>query len=336
MVEGNHTVVTEFILLGFTDSLRLQVLLFMVFLLIYLFTVAGNLGMIVLIQINSRLHTPMYFFISSLSFLDVSYSTIIIPSTLMTFVAETKTISYTACASQLFLFGIAVTGECYLLAVMAYDRFIAICNPLLYPVIMSRRFCMLLVCGSYFMGCVNATVQTIIIFRLSFCNSNIINHFFCDVPPILKLSCSGTYITDLVHFTCAAVLVTSTILLIVISYICIGVTIHKIKSAKGRHKAFSTCAFHVTAVTVFYGTGSFMYLRPSSKYSVEHDKIISVFYTLVIPMLNPMIYSLRNKEVKEALRRTIARKIVYIVHIVIPCGNIPLLRLHSASHHHLG
>ncbi|XP_067151370.1 olfactory receptor 5J3-like [Apteryx mantelli] len=307
MAEGNHTVVTEFILLGFTDNLRLQVLLFMVFLLIYLFTVVGNLGMIVLIRINSRLHTPMYFFISSLSFLDVSYSTIITPSTLMTFVAEKKTISYTACAAQLFLFGIAVTGECYLLAVMAYDRFIAICNPLLYPVIMSRRFCMLLVCGSYFMGCVNATVQTIIIFCLSFCNSNIINHFFCDVPPILKLSCSDTYITDLVHFTCTAVTVTSTILLIVISYICIGVTIHKIKSAKGRHKAFSTCASHVTAVTVFYGTGSFMYLRPSSKYSVEHDKIISVFYTLVIPMLNPMIYSLRNKEVKEALRRTIAR-----------------------------
>ncbi|XP_025903176.1 olfactory receptor 1019-like [Nothoprocta perdicaria] len=307
MEEGNHTVVMEFILLGFTDNLGFQVLLFMVFLVIYLFTLVGNLGMIVLIRINSRLHTPMYFFISSLSFLDASYSTIIIPSTLMTFVAETTVISYRACASQLFLFCIAVTGECYLLAVMAYDRFIAICKPLLYPVIMSRRFCVLLVCGSYFMSCVNATVQTTFIFRLSFCNSNVINHFFCDVPPILKLSCSDTYITDLVHFTCATVLVTSTMLLIVVSYICIGVTIHKIKSAKGRCKAFSTCASHVTGVTMFYGTGSFMYLRPTSKYAVENDKIISVFYTLVIPMLNPVIYSLRNKEVKEALRRTIAR-----------------------------
>ncbi|KAM6327607.1 olfactory receptor 5AP2-like [Podargus strigoides] len=307
MTKGNHTVVTEFILLGFTDNLKLQVLLFMVFLLIYLLTLVGNLGMIVLIRFNSKLHSPMYFFISSLSFLDVSYSTIIIPSTLMTFMAEMKVISYTACTAQLFLFCIAVTGECYLLAVMACDRFIAICNPLLYPVIMSKRFCVLLVCGSYFMSCMNATIQTSFIFHLSFCNSSIINHFFCDVPPILKLSCSDTYITDMVHFTCSTVLVISTMFLILISYICIGVTIYKIKPSKGRHKAFSTCASHLTAVTVFYGTGSYMYLRPSSKYSEENDKIVSVFYTLVIPMLNPMIYSLRNKEIKEALQRTVVR-----------------------------
>ena len=192
MADGNHTVLTEFILLGFTDNPKLQVLLFMVFLLIYLLTLVGNLGMIVLIRIDSKLHTPMYFFISSLSFLDVSYSTTFIPSTLMTFVAETEVISYTACRAQLFLFCIAVTGECYHLAVMAYDRFIAICNPLLYPVIMSKRFCVLLVCSSYFISCMNATIQTLFIFHLSFCNSNIINHFFCDVPPMLKLSCSDT------------------------------------------------------------------------------------------------------------------------------------------------
>ncbi|KAM6238746.1 olfactory receptor 5AR1-like [Porphyrio hochstetteri] len=307
MAEGNHTVVTEFILLGFTDNLKLQVFLFMVFLLIYLLTVVGNLGMIVLIWIESKFHTPMYFFISSLAFLDVSYSTIIIPSTLMTLVAETKVISYTACTAQLFLFCVTVTAECYLLAVMAYDRLIAICNPLLYPVIMSKKFCVLLVCGSYFMSCMNATIQTLFIFQLSFCNSNIINHFFCDMPPILKLSCSDTYVTDVVHFTCAAVLVISTMLLILISYIGIGITVHKIKSTRGRCKAFSTCASHLTAVSMFYGTGSFMYLRPSSKYSLEHDKIISVFYTLAIPMLNPMIYSLRNEEVKAALRKTVAR-----------------------------
>ncbi|KAM6256777.1 olfactory receptor 5AR1-like [Porphyrio hochstetteri] len=301
MAEGNHTVVTEFILLGFTDNLKLQVYLFMVFLLIYLLTVVGNLGMIVLIWIESKFHTPMYFFISSLAFLDVSYSTIIIPSTLMTLVAETKVISYTACTAQLFLFCITVTAECYLLAVMAYDRLIAICNPLLYPVIMSKKFCVLLVCGSYFMSCMDATIQTLFIFQLSFCNSNIINHFFCDMPPILKFSCSDTYVTDVVHFTCAAVLVILTMLLILISYIGIGITVHKIKSTRGRCKAFSTCASHLTAVSMFYGTGSFMYLRPSSKYSLEHDKIISVFYTLAIPMLNPMIYSLRNEEVKAAL-----------------------------------
>ncbi|NXX79053.1 O1020 protein, partial [Urocolius indicus] len=307
MAHRNHTVVTEFILLGLTDNLKLQLLLFMVFLLIYLLTLVGNLGMIVLIRVDSKLHTPMYFFISSLSFLDVSYSTIIIPSTLMTFVAETKVMSYTACTAQLFLFCTAVTEECYLLAVMAYDRLVAICNPLLYSLIMSRRFCVLLVCGSWFMSCISATIQTLFIFHLPFCSSNTIDHFFCDVPPILKLSCSDTYTTDLVHFTCSTVLVTSTMLLILVSYICIGAAICKTKCPKGRCKAFSTCASHLTAVTLFYGTGSFMYLRPSSKYSVEHDKIISVFYTLVIPMLNPVVYSLRNKEVKEALRRSVAR-----------------------------
>ncbi|XP_053265802.1 olfactory receptor 1019-like [Podarcis raffonei] len=307
MSEGNFTTITEFILLGFTDNQSLQFILFILFLLIYLLILVGNIGMVTLIRIDSRLHTPMYFFLSNLSLLDIGYSSVIAPRTLMTFVAESKTISFTGCALQFFFFCIAVSCECCLLGVMAYDRFIAICNPLLYTAIMSRKLCNLLVAGSYLTGCVNAVVQTSIIFNLSFCSSNIINHFFCDVPPILKLSCSDT--TPLIPLMVISTIVSVTLLTILVSYTYILVAILRINSAEGRRKAFSTCASYLTAVTVFYGTAIFMYLRPSSKYSVEEDKIISVFYTLAIPMLNPLIYSLRNKEVKEAFKRLIGGKV---------------------------
>ncbi|XP_050812350.1 olfactory receptor 1019-like [Gopherus flavomarginatus] len=308
MRERNHTLVTEFILLGFTDNVKLQVTLFVVFLLIYLLILKGNLPLVNLIRIDSRLHTPMYFFISNLALLDVGYSTIIIPNTLMTFAERSKVISFTGCTVQLFFFGIAISCECCLLTVMAYDRFMAICSPLLYTIIMSKRFCMVLVLGSYFMSYLNSMVQTAFMFHLSFCNAYI-NHFFCNMPPLVKLSCSDTLIIDIVHFTCAMMLVSNTILIILISYIYIMVTILRINSAKDQCKAFSTCASHLTAVTIFYRMGSFMYLRPSSKSSMDQDNIISVFYTLVIPMLNPLIYSLRNKEVKEAFRRIRERKV---------------------------
>uniref|UniRef100_A0A674JDJ6 Olfactory receptor n=1 Tax=Terrapene triunguis TaxID=2587831 RepID=A0A674JDJ6_9SAUR len=286
MAERNHTPVTEFILFGFTENPKLQVILLVMFLLIYLLTLVGNLTLVTLIGTDSQLHTPMYFFISNLALLDVGYATIITSSTLITLVTARKVILFTGCALQFFFFlCITLSCECYILGVMAYDRFTAICNPLLYTVIMSN--------------CINAIVQTIFIFLLSFCDSNVINHFFCDVPPILKLSCSDTHITDIVHFTCTAVVVTSTLLIILVSYIYIVVAMLKINSIKGRHKAFSTCASHLMAVTILYGTGSFMYLRPSSKYLMDYDKIISFFYTFVIPMLNPLIYSLRNKEVKQ-------------------------------------
>ncbi|XP_053255222.1 olfactory receptor 1019-like [Podarcis raffonei] len=310
MAEGNFTTITEFVLLGFTDNQNTMFVLFTVFLLIYLLILVGNIGMVTLIRVDSRLHTPMYFFLSSLSLLDIGYSTVIAPRTLMTFVAESKTISFTGCALQFFFFCIAVSCECCLLGVMAYDRFIAICNPLLYTALMSKKLCYLLVAGSYLTGCVNAIVQTSFIFNLSFCRSNIINHFFCDVPPILKLSCSDTGVTDIIHFTFSTAIVPVTLLTILVSYTYILVAILRINSAEGRRKAFSTCASHLTAVTVFYGTAIFMYLRPSSKYSVEEDKIISVFYTLAIPMLNPLIYSLRNKEVKEAFKRLVGGKVV--------------------------
>ncbi|XP_053128877.1 olfactory receptor 1019-like [Hemicordylus capensis] len=310
MADRNFTIMMEFIFLGFTENPRLQIVLFIVFLLIYLLILVGNIGMVTLIWTDSRLHTPMYFFLSNLSILDICYSTVIAPRTLITFVAESKAISFTGCALQFFFFCIAVSCECCLLGVMAYDRFIAICNPLLYTAVMSKPFCTLLVAVSYLTGCVNAIVQTSLIFNLSFCRSNIINHFFCDVPPILKLSCSDTHVTDIIHFIFSTTIVSTTLLTILISYVYILAAILRINSAEGRHKAFSTCASHLTAVTVFYGTAIFMYLRPSSKYSMEWDKIISVFYTLAIPMLNPLIYSLRNKEVKEAFKRMLERRVI--------------------------
>ncbi|XP_073203345.1 olfactory receptor 5AR1-like [Lepidochelys kempii] len=309
MTERNHTAVSEFVLLGFTQDPKLQVILLVMFLLIYLLILVGNLTLVTLIRTDYQLHNPMYFFISNLALLDVGYTTIITSSILITLVSARKVILFPLCALQFFFLCIALSCECYLLGVMAYDRFMAICNPLRYTVIMSKRFCMLLVLGSYLVGCANAIVQTMFIFRLSFCDSNVINHFFCDVPPILKLSCSDTHITNIVHFTCTAVVVIPTILIILISYIYIVVAILRINSAKGQLKAFSTCASHLTAITIFYGTGSFMYLQPSSKYPIDQDKIISLFYTLVIPMLNPLIYSLRNKEVKEAFMRMLHSKI---------------------------
>ncbi|XP_044885442.1 olfactory receptor 1019-like [Mauremys mutica] len=309
MAERNHTAVTEFILLGFTENPKLQVIFLVMFLLIYLLTLVGNLTLVTLIGTDSQLHTPMYFFISNLALLNVGYATIITSSTLITLVTARKVILFTGCALQFFFLCVALSCECYLLGVMVYDHFMAICNPLLYTVIMSKQFCVLLVLGSYFMSCINAIVQTIFIFRLSFCNSNVINHFFCDVPPVLKLSCSDTCITDVVHFTCTAVVITSTVLIILISYIYIVVAILKISFIKGRHKAFSTCSSHLTAVTILYGAGSFIYLRPSSKYLMDYDEIISLLYTFVIPMLNPLIYSLRNKEVKQAFQRMLNRKI---------------------------
>ncbi|XP_065260008.1 olfactory receptor 5AR1-like isoform X1 [Emys orbicularis] len=305
----NHTTVTEFIFVGFTDHPDLQIPLFMLFLVMYVVSLMGNLGMIALIMVETRLHTPMYFFLSQMSIVDIGYSTAIAPRLLMTFVAETRTIPLIECAAQLFFVCFFVTNECCLLAVIAYDRFKAICNPLLYRAIMSKRHCVLLVAGTYVCGSVNSIVQTLFIFSLSFCSSNVVNHFFCDVPPMLKLSCSDTHVTDLVLFTFSTVIGMTTFLGVLVSYMCILLAILRIRSAKGRRKTFSTCTSHLTVVTMFYGTLICIYLRPSSSYVMDQDKVTSVFYALVIPMLNPLIYSLRNKEVNDAFKRVIYRKI---------------------------
>ncbi|CAM4679677.1 olfactory receptor 5G3-like [Lepidochelys kempii] len=305
MEKGNHSEVTEFILSGLTDRPELQVPLFGVFLLIYGITLVGNGGMILLITIDPRLYTPMYFFLSNLSFCDLCLSLIISPKMLLNLLAERKSISYTACTVQMYLSIMFGDAECLLLAVMAFDRYVAICNPLLYTVTLSRQLCKQLVAGAYAVAMVDSMINSCFIFQLSFCSSNIINHFFCDIPPLLALSCANTHITENVIFTFACCVIISSFVTVLLSYVCIISTILKIRSAKGQRKAFSTCTFHLASVVLLFGTLLFMYLRPTSSYSMDRDKIASVFYTVVIPMLNPLIYSLRNKEVIHALRKTI-------------------------------
>ncbi|XP_034624197.1 olfactory receptor-like protein OLF1 [Trachemys scripta elegans] len=302
MEKGNHSEVTEFILSGLTDRPELQVPLFGVFLVIYGITLVGNGGMILLVTIDPRLHTPMYFFLCNLSFCDLCFSSIISPKMLLNFLVERKSISYTACAVQLNLSVVFTDVECLLLAVMAYDRYVAICNPLLYTVTMSRQLCNQLVALVYAGGLVDSMINTFFIFRLSFCSSNIINHFFCDIPPLLALSCSDTRNNEIVVFAFTSCITVSSFVTVLLSYVYIISTILQIRSAEGRRKAFSTCTFHLTAVALYFGTLLFMYLRPTYSYSMDTDKVASVFYTLVIPMLNPLIYSLRNTEVKDAFR----------------------------------
>ncbi|NXQ87146.1 O5AS1 protein, partial [Nyctibius grandis] len=307
MPEENCTALTEFILLGFTDRPEVEVPLFGLFLLIYAATLVGNVGLIVLVQVNACIHTPMYYFLSNLSFLDLSCSSAIAPKMLVNLLAQQKTISLTGCATQMFLFAAFTDAECLILAAMAYDRYVAVCHPLLYTVAMSHRVCTSMVAGAFLSGGLTSLVHTSFTFTLSFCGSNVINHFFCDIPPLLAISCSDTHINEVLLFTLCGFIQTSTLLTIVVSYACILSTILRIRVADGRHKAFYTCTSHLTAVGLFYGSLLFAYLRPSSSYSLDTDKVISAFYTVVFPMLNPLIYSLRNREVKDALRRTVER-----------------------------
>nr|XP_006136589.2 olfactory receptor 1019-like [Pelodiscus sinensis] len=311
MKVGNHSVLTEFILLGLTDRPELQVPLFVLFLLIYVITLVGNGGMILLIKIDPRLHTPMYFFLRSLSICDLCYSSVIAPKMLQNFLAERKSISYTACAVQMYFFVCFGDMECVLLAVMAYDRYVAICNPLLYTVTMSRQRCNKLMAVVCAVGLADAMIHTCGTFQLSFYCSNIINHFFCDIPPLLALSCSDTLINEIVMFGFIGCVLVGSVVIVLLSYVYIISTILQIRSAEGRRKAFSTCTCHLTAVVLFHGSQLFMYLRPPSSYSMETDKIASVFYTMVIPMLNPIIYSLRNREVKGALRKAIYKPLTH-------------------------
>ncbi|ELK23855.1 PREDICTED: olfactory receptor 5L1 [Myotis davidii] len=309
MGKENCTIATEFILLGLSDVPELRVFLFMLFLLVYGVTVLGNVGMIALIQVSSRLHTPMYFFLSHLSFIDYCYSTIIVPKMLANIVNEDKAISFLGCAVQFYLFCTCVVTEVFLLAVMAYDRFVAICNPLLYMVTMSRTLCVKLVSCCYLGGTVCSLIHLCLALEIPSYRSNVINHFFCDLPPLLSLACSDVSMNELLLYTVATFNEVITIVIILTSYLFILITILRMHSAEGRRKAFSTCASHLTAIIVFHGTILFTYCRPSTGNSTDTDKVATVFYTVVIPMLNPLIYSVRNKDVKEALRKVVGSKI---------------------------
>ncbi|ELW48794.1 Olfactory receptor 5W2 [Tupaia chinensis] len=259
--------------------------------------------MIILIRMDAQLHTPMYFFLSHLSFCDLCYSTAIGPKMLVDLLAKKKSIPFIGCALQLFIACAFVDSECLLLAVMAFDRYKAISNPLLYSASMSMKVCSMLMVVTYLIGMTDAVIYTTLAFQLCFCGSNEINHFFCDLPPLYLLSCSDIQVNELVTFTIFGFIELSSILGVLISYCYIILSVLKIHSAEGRFKAFSTCTSHLVAVAIFQGTVIFMYFRPSSSYSLDQDKLTSLFYTLVIPMLNPLIYSLRNKDVKEALEK---------------------------------
>ncbi|XP_057618134.1 olfactory receptor 8K3-like [Chionomys nivalis] len=307
MEKQNLTVVTEFILMGITERPELQAPLFGLFLVIYMSSIVGNLGMIILTTVDSRLQTPMYFFIRHLAITDLGYSTAVGPKMLINFVVDLNIISYNLCATQLAFFLVFIISELFILSAMSYDRYVAICKPLLYTVIMSQRVCNVLVAIPYCYCTFVSLLVVIKIFTLSFCGPNVISHFYCDSLPLISLICSNTHEIEMIILVLAAFNLISSLLVVLVSYLLILIDILRMNSAEGRRKAFSTCGSHLTVVTVFYGTLIFMYVQPQSSHSFDTDKVASIFYTLIIPMLNPLIYSMRNKDVKYALQRTLGK-----------------------------
>uniref|UniRef100_A0A8C6I9A3 Olfactory receptor n=1 Tax=Mus spicilegus TaxID=10103 RepID=A0A8C6I9A3_MUSSI len=303
MSHRNSTVPDEFILTRITHRPELQLLLLGVFIVIYGVAMIGNMSMIILTKLDSHLHTPMYYFIRHLAFIDLGNCTVIYPKMMVNFVVEQNVISYYACAVQMAFYIAFIISELFILSAMAYDRYVAICNPLLYNAIMSQRRCHVLVGIPYLYSVFQAVMITSKIFTLTFCDSNVISHFYCDNVPMLLLLCSNARDIELLIILFSALNLISSLFVVLVSYLLILLAIYRMHSADGRKKAFSTCGSHLTVVVVFYGTLLFMYLQPKSTHSFETDKIASVFYTLVIPMLNPLIYSFRNKEVKNAVLR---------------------------------
>ncbi|XP_049748011.1 olfactory receptor 1440-like [Elephas maximus indicus] len=303
MAERRNSTITQFIFLGFYEFPKLTIVLFSIFLGIYLLTVTWNLGFITLIRMDSHLHTPMYFFLGNLSFLDVCYVSTISPRMLSDFFKKHKFISFVGCTMQYFFLSSLGLTECCLLASMAYDRYAAICNPLLYTAIMSPTLCLQMLVGSWISGFFGSFTQLCALLQLHFCGQNIINHFFCDLPQLMILSCSDTFFLQVIISVFTVIFGLTSVLVIIISYGYIVATVLKITSAEGRSKAFNTCASHLIVVILFYGSGIFVYLWPSSDGSLSQSKFASVLYTAVIPMLNPLIYSLRNKEIKDTLNR---------------------------------
>ncbi|XP_072648068.1 olfactory receptor 9Q1-like [Canis lupus baileyi] len=311
MAEKNVTLVSEFLLIAFTDCPEWGLPLFLLFLSIYVISLLGNAGMVLLIRVDGRLHTPMYFLLGHLSFVDICYSSTIVPQMLEVLLQRGAALSYTCCAAQFFLFTFFGSIDCYLLALMAYDRYVAVCRPLLYVTIMTEKARWGFVAGAYGAGFSSAFVRTITAFSLSFCGDNEIDFIFCDLPPLLKLTCGDSYTQEVVIVVFAIFVIPACMVAILVSYLFIVVAIMRIPSAGGRAKTFSTCASHLTTVSLFFGTLIFMYLRDNSGHSSQEDRVVSVFYTTVIPMLNPLIYSMRNKEVKEALRKVLKRAELY-------------------------
>ncbi|XP_010307895.2 olfactory receptor 5F1 [Balearica regulorum gibbericeps] len=303
----NLSTVSEFVLVGLSDVPAVRFPLFVLFLIIYLAAMAGNITILVATSTDTRLHNPMYFFLGNLSLLDILCPTITVPKMLEALLLENKVISFTACMLQMFFLIDVVGTEIFLLAVMAYDRYVAICHPLQYVNIVSMKLCAHLAIGTWVVGFFNSLLHTSLIFTLLFCDSNEVDQYYCDIPPMLALSCLPTYSREVVILIVAGVLGSSAFVVTLISYIYILLSILYMNSSESRHKAFSTCGSHLTVVCLFYGTTISTYVRPSSTYSPNQDRIVSMLYGILTPLLNPIIYSLRNKEVKCALRRVISR-----------------------------
>ncbi|KAM6392659.1 olfactory receptor 5J3-like [Pluvialis apricaria] len=310
MVGENLTVLSGFILLGFSDAPELQTTIFTIFLSLYVLMVLGNLMMILLINADPQLHTPMYFFLTHLSFIDFCLSSAIVPKALETFLLGRSHISFLGCFAQIYFFLALTTCECFLLGVMAYDRYTAVCQPLLYTTTMSRARCYGVMVLVYTTGFLTSLVHTVLAGRLSFCRARRINHFFCELPSLLQLSCSDTSANEVLQLSNAGLNIVGSVLMILLSYTYILHTILQIPLARRRHKAFSTCASHLAAITIFYAPGMLTYVQPRKLCSGDQAKLVSVCYTLLTPTLNPLIYTLRNKEVKGALRRLWVQKLV--------------------------
>ncbi|XP_008072743.1 olfactory receptor 6N1 [Carlito syrichta] len=307
MDSGNWSQVTEFIILGFPQLQGIQTYLFLLLLFIYLTTILGNLLIFLVVCLDSRLHTPMYHFVSILSLLELGYTGATIPKMLVNLLSEKKTISFSGCLLQIYFFHSLGATECYLLTAMAYDRYLAICRPLRYPTLMIPTLCAKIAVGCLLGGLVGPVVELSLVSRLPFCGSNRIQHIFCDFPPVLSLACTDTTINVLVDFVINSCKILATFLLILSSYMQIIRTVLRIPSAMGKRKAFSTCASHLTVVLIFYGSILFMYVRLKKSYSLDYDRALAVVYSVLTPFLNPFIYSLRNKEIKEAMRRQLKR-----------------------------
>ena len=303
MTRGNQSHITEFLLLGLTSDPKQQVWLFVSFLAMYLVNVGGNSVIIAAIRGDAHLHTTMYFFLSNLSLVDICFTTVIVPQILVNMLTQRKAILFAQCLAQMYFFVAFGTTDSFLLAAMALDRYVAICHPLHYTTTMNPRRCFQLVTASWLVSHLHSLTHTILMARLSFCGPNVIHHFFCDVQPLLTLSCSDTSLNELLAFTEGSFVIMSPFIFITVSYVYITRAVLRVPSGRGRYKVFSTCGSHLTVVTLFYGTVISVYIRPSSTYSVMKDRVITVIYTVVIPMLNPFIYSLRNKDMKQAMKK---------------------------------
>ncbi|XP_069884858.1 olfactory receptor 5H18-like [Dipodomys merriami] len=309
MEKGNATLLTDFVLTGLTDRQELRVPLFLVFSVIYLITLVGNLGLIALIWKDPHLHIPMYFFLGSLAFVDAWISSTVTPNMLVNLLVTRKIISLSECMIQFFAFAFGGTTECFLLGVMAYDRYVAICKPLRYPVIMTNRLCLRLLVLSFVGGFLHSLFHVGFLFRLTFCNSNVIHHFYCDIMPLYSISCTDPFINLLLVFIFSGTIQVFTIVTVLISYSLVLLTILKKKSMKGLRKALSTCGAHLLSVSLYYGPLLFMYVLPASQQGDNHGMMDSLFYTVIIPVLNPLIYSLRNKQVINSLTKILNRNV---------------------------